>query len=501
MSLDPSAPRPARPHREPPDPGTPMSRQITLTLAIALVLLAAGLQALSSIAGGQPAPVQAAEVDAPATTMDQFGLTARLYVLVLHGLGMPDPDGEASDALAKAAPTPRDDVRAVVSMAEMAPTPEDGAERALARLEELRPEFERLASELHEDTEPIALLADLDTLRTIYTDGPESLDDEARDRLVHRHGWFGRLALVFGLDDDAPARAAIFGPAAALAFGVLAAAVVIPLALLVGFVLLVIGLVLFMGRSLRPRFVPPMPGGSVYLETLVVFLIGFLGVKVLADFVGLALSETAAVVAGLVLQGGLAVLILWPLARGVPFARWRAATGWHAPRGVLREIGCGVLGYLAALPVFVGGVILSLILSTLWALISSALKGTPEQQPLPQNAPLDLVLSGNTVLVVLLFLMATIWAPIVEETIFRGALYRHARARVGAVASGLLAALIFAFMHGYGPLFTPPLIALGFMFAMLREWRGSLIASVTAHFLHNFVTLTALLIVVHLLGS
>ena len=490
-----------KPHREPPDPGTALSRRVTLVLAVALFLLVARLQALSSFAPQQPAPVQAAEVDAPATTTDQFGLTARLYVMVLHGLGMPDPDGKASDALAKAAPTPRDEVRAVASMAEMAPTPEAGTARALARLEELRTEFERLANESPDDREANALLADLDALRIVYTEGPASLDDETRDRLVHRHGWFGRLALTFGLDDDDPERAAIFGPAGALAAGVIVAAVVVPLALLIGFVLLVVGLVLFTGRSLRPRFVPPMPGGSVYLETLVVFMLGFLGVKVAADMVGLALSDTAAVVAGLVLQGGLVVLIFWPIVRGVPFARWRAATGWHAPRGVLREIGCGVLGYLAALPVFAAGVVLSLVLSALWALVSSALRGTPEQQPLPQNAPLDLVLSGNTVLVVLLFLMATAWAPIVEETIFRGALYRHARARIGAVAAGMLAALVFAFMHGYGPLFTPPLIALGFMFAVLREWRGSLIASVTAHFLHNFVTLSTLLIVVHLLGS
>ncbi|MCL4741282.1 MAG: CPBP family intramembrane metalloprotease [Phycisphaerales bacterium] len=496
-----SSPHPGLPRREPPDPGTPLSRRVAFALAVLLVLVVAGIQALSSFAPQQPAPAQPAEVDAPATTMDQFGLTARLYVLVLHGLGMPDPDGEASDALAKAAPTPRDEVRAVAAMAEMATTPEEGAARALARLDALRPEFERRASESPEDGEAAALLADLDALRAVYTEGPDALGDEARDRLVQRHGWFARLALAFGLDDDDPRRAAIFGAAGALTAGVLAAAVVVPLALLVGFILLVVGLVLFMGRSLRPRFVPPAPGGSVYLETLVVFLLGFMGVKVLADLVGLVLSDAAAVVAGLTLQGGLAVLILWPVVRGVPIARWRAATGWHAPRGVLREVGCGVLGYLAALPVFVGGVVLSLVLSALWTLISSALRGTPEQQPMPRNAPLDLVLSGNAVLVVLLFLMATVWAPIVEETIFRGALYRHARARIGAAAAGLLAALVFAFMHGYGPLFTPPLIALGFMFALLREWRGSLIASVTAHFLHNFVTLSALLIVVHLLGS
>lgn len=175
------ATHPGQPRREPPDPGTPLSRAITLTLAVALVLLVAGVQALSSFAPRQPAPVHAAEVDAPATAMDQFGLTARLYVLVLHGLGAPDPDGEASDALAKAAPTPRDEVRAVAAMAEMATTAEEGAERALARLGELRPEFERRASESPEDAEAAALLADLDALRVVYTEGPDALDDESRE--------------------------------------------------------------------------------------------------------------------------------------------------------------------------------------------------------------------------------------------------------------------------------------------------------------------------------
>jgi membrane protease YdiL (CAAX protease family) len=40
----------------------------------------------------------------------------------------------------------------------------------------------------------------------------------------------------------------------------------------------------------------------------------------------------------------------------------------------------------------------------------------------------------------------------------------------------------------------PALMALGFIFAMLREWRGSLIAPITAHALNNGMVVTALLI-------
>ena len=71
--------------------------------------------------------------------------------------------------------------------------------------------------------------------------------------------------------------------------------------------------------------------------------------------------------------------------------------------------------------------------------------------------------------------------PIVEESIFRGALYRHFRGRAGVFVCALGTAFLFAFLHSYGPLATGPLIALGFTFAMIREWRGSIIAKTFPH--------------------
>jgi membrane protease YdiL (CAAX protease family) len=40
-------------------------------------------------------------------------------------------------------------------------------------------------------------------------------------------------------------------------------------------------------------------------------------------------------------------------------------------------------------------------------------------------------------------------------------------------------------MHGYEFVLLGPVISLGFVFAMMREWRQSIIPSITAHMLHN----------------
>ncbi len=88
-------------------------------------------------------------------------------------------------------------------------------------------------------------------------------------------------------------------------------------------------------------------------------------------------------------------------------------------------------------------------------------------------------------MIALIVALATMWAPLAEESVFRGALFRHLRGRMHWVAAGLLSAVAFAVVHNYGLLLTPPLIALGFAFAAMREWRGSLIAPMTAHLLHN----------------
>jgi len=86
------------------------------------------------------------------------------------------------------------------------------------------------------------------------------------------------------------------------------------------------------------------------------------------------------------------------------------------------------------------------------------------------------------------FALACIWAPIVEETMFRGALFHHLR-RFGKgwrwLPSALLTSFIFAAIHPQGWTYIPVLGALAFVFAGLREWRGSILTSATAHFMQN----------------
>jgi membrane protease YdiL (CAAX protease family) len=83
-----------------------------------------------------------------------------------------------------------------------------------------------------------------------------------------------------------------------------------------------------------------------------------------------------------------------------------------------------------------------------------------------------------------------VWAPLTEEAIFRGALYRHLRGRAGTAVCTIATALVFGLMHGYALPLLIPIITLGVIFALMREWRGSLVASITAHFLHNATVLT-----------
>ena len=48
-------------------------------------------------------------------------------------------------------------------------------------------------------------------------------------------------------------------------------------------------------------------------------------------------------------------------------------------------------------------------------------------------------------------------------------------------------------MHGYELVLLGPVIALGFTFAFMREWRGSLGGAIVIHVLHNASVLALLI--------
>ena len=109
--------------------------------------------------------------------------------------------------------------------------------------------------------------------------------------------------------------------------------------------------------------------------------------------------------------------------------------------------------------------------------------------------PIVPILAGSkdNTQVYFIILLAVVMAPIIEEIMFRGALYGWLRARFSYGASLIISGLIFAAVHPQGPMGVFPLTMIGIFLAALREWRGNLIAPMIAHACVNAGTLTLVL--------
>lgn len=318
--------------------------------------------------------------------------------------------------------------------------------------------------------------------------------------LQTRHGWFAEALLAAGDPGSAVIAQAKRQSTVFLTFAVIVGCLML-LALLAGFGLLITALVLLVKGRLRSKFVRPPPladdqpawAAHVWLETVCIFAGGFLAIKLallaLHEFDAPAQAMTVVALGGNWL---LATAIFWPVVRGMNWRTWRERIGWRAnrpgPAGVAAEVGCGVLGYFCALPVMIVTVILAFVVG----LIFKALTGQEPISPRQINKVEELLSTGNIWITIIVVLLAVIWAPIVEESIFRGALYRHLRRRRSVVLAGLITALAFAAMHPYALLQMVVVGALGLVFAMIREWRGSIIPCATAHFIQNAVAVSAI---------
>lgn len=369
-----------------------------------------------------------------------------------------------------------EDLRAAIALGEI-----EGADRAVARVRGVV----ALADDLDpDDPRTVALLRDASVLTAIYLTGPGSVGDSDRERLIERHGDLGRIALAYGLPDDAPAREPLVRSAVRMVVGFGAMGVLVLGAMAVGLVLMIVGIVLVATGRLRRRYQPDLTSDArthhAFIDTAIVFLAAFAAFKGLLLGASIAFPDAEGVLVWAQLVGPwvLAGLVFWPLVRGVNRATAFRSMGWVRGRGVVVEMGCGVLAYLAFLPVVAVGLVLLVVLMQVFGLH-------------PSHPAVERLQDASWAEVVLVALMAAVWAPLVEESIFRGALFHHARRFVGWGLAALLTAFVFAAIHPQGIATIPALMALAMGFAFTREWRGSLIGPVTAHALHN-ATLVAL---------
>lgn len=89
-------------------------------------------------------------------------------------------------------------------------------------------------------------------------------------------------------------------------------------------------------------------------------------------------------------------------------------------------------------------------------------------------------------------LLIVVLASVSEELCFRGMLFAGLRQRLPMVVAALLSASVFGALHALtGLSAVPPLIAFGFILAVLYEKTGSVVPCIVLHMLNNSAALAA----------
>ena len=212
---------------------------------------------------------------------------------------------------------------------------------------------------------------------------------------------------------------------------------------------------------MRPRLSRPSAHGGRYLEAFALrgVLLAALAAGVVfidwTDFIDWGWDDPAWTVILVLdlLEPSFLIAAIYVFARTrsfrVPLAEW----GWRRGTGAFRELSIGVVAGMA-----------------IWSI-----RGLAGAVLEPDAAGLGLWSSRHP----LQLLAVVVWVPIVEETVYRGMLYRHLRDRLRWTWAVVISAAVFAVMHS--PLHWTRVFASGLAYALLREWRGSLIAPIAAH--------------------
>lgn len=320
------------------------------------------------------------------------------------------------------------------------------------------------------------LARDIPMFLRLYRDGESSLDPQQRASIM-RYGWLGKLALSQAKSISEPAREEVLESAFRALFAIGVLTVVVFLALLAGLILLAAAIVLRINGRLRSRLATPEdPGGSL-LEAFAIYLTGFLALPalILRLFPGFRVVSVSIAILVVILAA------VWPHICGADWKNYRTALGWHGGQGIFREIGAGIVGYIAGVPLLLAAAVVVGIISRHTGIM-------------PVH-PIVYQITKSPLHLLFWTLLACMWAPVVEETFFRGALFGYFRRNTRWVASGIFVALLFAIIHPQGWVGVPILATLGFTLSGIREWRGSIIASMSAHALNNASALLFLILV------
>jgi membrane protease YdiL (CAAX protease family) len=323
-----------------------------------------------------------------------------------------------------------------------------------------------------------------------HLDAP-SVDASERELLRQRLGWFGQLALASAGDPESPDRQATLRAARQTFIVILGGTALFALACLAGLMGLLVFVSLLFAGQLPGGLRVPSGHGGVYAETFALYLLLFLGLSLGAAW--LSAGRDSLLLSGVVVLLSLAALA-WPVLRGISWTEVRRDIGLVKGRRPALEPVIGVGCYAMALPMLVVGLIATLLLMTHQTNLSAGSNPAHDfaPSPSPTHPIIGYLVQPGWRLRLEVFFVACIVAPIVEETMFRGVLYRHLRdasVRLGSVMSVIVSATIvsflFASIHPQGLLAIPALMALAYGLTLAREWRVTLVPGMVAHGINN----------------
>lgn len=147
-----------------------------------------------------------------------------------------------------------------------------------------------------------------------------------------------------------------------------------------------------------------------------------------------------------------------------------------------------------AVPLFIMFLPVVWIVTLIWSSILSSLQNAGVVE---EFAPQELVTlfqsGGDWLAIILLIVMAVVVAPIVEEIIFRGCIYRFLKSQTTLLGAQVISGAVFALLHANMLSFVP-LVIVGFLLARVYEKTGSLAVAIWFHAFFNAFSLCMLFI-------
>ncbi|MGC8667316.1 MAG: CPBP family intramembrane glutamic endopeptidase [Chthonomonadales bacterium] len=239
-------------------------------------------------------------------------------------------------------------------------------------------------------------------------------------------------------------------------------------------------------RRRRPWWLTPVPAEPVSVHQSHVlkaifgsYVAAYLLLEIVLSQIGRPISQAQPVVR---VAASLLLTVIWALVPYDVYRSWGRVAGitpsfigWRT-RNLFADVLFGVCGYMVALP-----------LVALATVVSSWVFRAFESPVHP--ALMEFAGSRSAWVHVLLFIQAGCVAPLFEETLFRGVLYKALVGRIGIAPAVLLASAVFALLHPQLPIGFLGIFILGCVFHGLAILRGSLVPAVVAHALNNSMIL------------